>query len=81
MSEPVTVMNFNTRLDAEVARAALAAADIASTIVGDDAGGLVVPIGVSTGGIHLVVNSEDEERAREVLGGLTESVRDEGDAG
>lgn len=74
MSEPVTVMNFNTRLDAEVARAALAAADIASTIVGDDAAGMVMPVGLSTGGVHLVVNSDDAERAREILAGGQEEV-------
>jgi hypothetical protein len=51
---------------ARIAASALEAAGIAALVTSDDVGG-TVPGLHSTRGVHLLVNREDEERARAVL--------------
>jgi hypothetical protein len=62
----VVVGTFNSRPEAELAKSALEAAGIESTVFGDDAGG--TQPGLWEGrGVAVVVNREDEGVAREIL--------------
>jgi hypothetical protein len=61
----VVIRTFLTSIDAELARSALEAADIPSTIRADDAGGMRPHL--SMGGVELLINVEDAQRAREIL--------------
>ena len=67
MSDPevVAVRTFGNRIEAELAHSALAAADIASTIVDDDGGGTQPELWLR--GVTLMVRAEDAERAEEIL--------------
>jgi len=66
MKDLVVVKIFTYRHEAELAQTALEAADINSMISADDAGGEVVGLEF-TRGVRLLVRSEDEEPAREIL--------------
>jgi hypothetical protein len=66
--ETVVVASYSYRHEAEFARATLSAAGIDSVLEGDDAGGAYGPLTFSRG-LHLLVRSEDLERARELLSG------------
>jgi len=57
---------FNTRNDAELAQAALAAAGIPSVIAADDAGG-AYPFDLTGGGVRVLVDEADAEDAAAVL--------------
>ena len=61
----VVVGTYNTRSDAELAQATLAAAGIPSVISADDAGG-AYPFDL-TGGARLLVDDADAEDAAAVL--------------
>ena len=61
----VVVGTFLNQIDADMARAALGAADIESMISADDAGGLRPHLWM--GGVRLLVRAEDAERAIEIL--------------
>jgi hypothetical protein len=63
----VVVRTFGNRIDADLARGALEAADIDSMIRSDDAAGLR-PAMTLTNGVQLIVRAEDAERANEILG-------------
>ena len=67
MSDPevVAVRTFGNRIEAELAHSALAAADIASTIVDDDGGGTQPELWLR--GVTLMVRAEDAERAEGIL--------------
>ncbi|HEX5068658.1 MAG TPA: DUF2007 domain-containing protein [Vicinamibacterales bacterium] len=56
---------FLNRVDAELARGALEAADIPATVSADDAAGTRPHLWMS--GVRVLVRTEDLERAREVL--------------
>jgi hypothetical protein len=60
-SELVAVCTFMNRVEAEIAQGALEAAEIASIVSADDAGG--TEPGLSIGGVRLLVRAEDAERA------------------
>jgi hypothetical protein len=64
-SELVEVASFPNRIEAEMARGALEAAEIESVVSADDAGGLRPHLWLS--GVRLLVRAEDAERARELL--------------
>jgi len=57
---------FLNRVDAELARGALEAADIPATVSADDAAGTRPHLWMS--GVRVLVRTEDLGRAREVLG-------------
>ena len=59
------VGTFLNRIDAELARGALEAADIAATVSADDAAGTRPHLWM--GGVRLLVPATDAERAREIL--------------
>jgi Putative prokaryotic signal transducing protein len=59
------VASFLTRIDADLARTALEAAGIEATVSADDVAGMRPHLWM--GGVRLVVNSRDLERARAVL--------------
>lgn len=62
----VIVATYNTRPQAELARARLEAEGIRAAVLGDDAGGLYPNL--SPGGVRVAVASEDEAAALEILG-------------
>jgi hypothetical protein len=62
----VEVGVYPTRSDAEFAQARLASAGIASVIAADDAGG-AYPFDLS-GGVRLLIDEADAERAASILG-------------
>jgi len=64
-TELVAVRTFLNQIDAEMAHAALAAADIESMISSDDAGGLRPHLWM--GGVRLLVRAEDAEEADKIL--------------
>lgn len=61
----VVVGTFLNQIDADMARAALEAAEIESMISADDAGGLRPHLWM--GGVRLLVRAEDAERAIEIV--------------
>ena len=66
-SDYVTIKTFSIRPEADRAYEILHSAGIQSMIVGDDAGGWAPYIGSAQGGIAVVVNQEDADKARQVL--------------
>ena len=66
MKDLVVIETFKYRYEAELAQTALEAAGISSMITADDAGGEVVGLQI-TRGVRLLVRTEDEEPAREIL--------------
>lgn len=58
---------FGDRVPAELARSLLAANDIRSALLVDDAGGVHPELSGMTGGVRLAVASDDAERARALL--------------
>ena len=67
----VVVGTFPNKIEAELARGALQAADIASVVSADDAGGLRPSLWL--GGVRLLVRSEDARQAQEILGSLKQA--------
>ena len=61
----VPIETFVNRIDAELARGALAAAGIEAVVSNDDAGGVYAS--AMRPGSRLLVRTEDVERATEVL--------------
>ena len=59
------VGSFLNRIDAELARGALEAADIPATVSADDAAGTRPHLWL--GGVRVLVTAADAERAREIL--------------
>lgn len=58
---------FGDRVPAELARSLLAANDIRSALLVDDAGGVHPELSGMTGGVRLAVAADDAERAYELL--------------
>ena len=65
-TELVVVGTFLNRIDADLAKGALEAADIKSMLSADDAGGQRPHMWM--GGIRLLVRAEDAEEAAAILG-------------
>lgn len=59
------VATFLTRVDADLAKTALEAAEIEATVSADDAAGMRPHLWM--GGVRLLVSSDDLERAKAVL--------------
>ena len=66
--ELVVVRTYSDKLAADVAKTALDAANIASTIRADDAGGTQPGLRMGNG-VELLVRREDAEWADEILSG------------
>lgn len=64
--EQVVVEKFPSRLEAEMAAGLLAAEGIDALVSADDAGGAYPSLQFARG-VRLIVASEDETRARELL--------------
>ena len=64
-AELVVVRTFMNKIDAEMARSALEAADIESIVSADDEGGLGPSLWMS--GVRLLVRAEDAEQAGKIL--------------
>ncbi len=62
----IEVGAYSTRLDAELAQAALAAAGVPSVLTADDAGG-AYPFDLTGGGARLLVDEADAQVAAEIL--------------
>jgi hypothetical protein len=62
----IVIANFLNHIDADMARSALEAADIAAMISADDAGGLRPHLSVGSN-VRLLVRAEDAEQARKIL--------------
>jgi hypothetical protein len=78
-AELVVIRTFLTRVDADLAKSALDAAEIESFVRSDDAGGLRPHLWM--GGIALMVRQEDVERAEAVLERADAPASDDQDAG
>ena len=65
-TELVAVRTFPNRIEAELARSALEAAEIESLVAADDAGGAQSGLWVSCG-VRLLVRADDRLRADEIL--------------
>jgi Putative prokaryotic signal transducing protein len=65
--ELVAVRTFLNRIEAELARSALEAAEIDAMVSADDAGGASAGLWVSRG-VRLLVRAEDVCRAEDILG-------------
>ena len=67
MSKLVCIWTFPYRFDAELAQGALQSSGIDAVVVGDDCGGMRPPVGLTSGGIGLLVPAEKVDEAREIL--------------
>ena len=74
MSDIVEIARFSGEFEAKVAEAHLASIGIAANMVTDDGGGAFPNLSMLTGGVRLIVRSEDAEAAMEAL-----KLLDEGD--
>ena len=68
MADIVCVKVFGSRIDAEIAKSALAAAHIESYMDADDAGGMYpFPMSGHHKGVRLFIKSTDQKAAKGVL--------------
>jgi hypothetical protein len=67
MSDIVEIARFSGEFEAQVARAHLESVGITASMVTDDGGGAFPNLSMLTGGVRLVVRSEDAEAAMEAL--------------
>ena len=65
-AELVAVGTYPSKIEAEIVRGALEAADIDAMVSADDAGGLRPSLWMGEG-VRVLVRAEDAERAREIL--------------
>jgi len=65
-SDLIVVRTFENVVDAELAKSALEAAGVDSFIQSDDAGGMRPHLGMNQ--VRLIVRSDDEEKARRIVG-------------
>src|SRR5262249_36560721 len=67
MSETVCVKTYGSRGEAELARNVLESAGIRAMVLADDIGGVGPQLGFASGGVKLMVLSENLERATALL--------------
>jgi hypothetical protein len=67
MSDIVELARFSGEFEAQVAKAHLASVGISATMVTDDGGGAFPNLSMLTGGVRLVVRSEDAKMALDAL--------------
>ncbi len=76
MSDLVCVGTFTNRTEAEIARMALEAAGIRVLLSADDAGGTRPDIGLSTGGVRILVTKDSVDSAVAVLSSSVKTHED-----
>lgn len=67
MKDIVEVATFGTTFEAKAAAAHLAAENIRSSVLTDNAGGTIPSMSLLDGGVRLVVAAKDAAEARRVL--------------
>ncbi|HUL43065.1 MAG TPA: DUF2007 domain-containing protein [Bacteroidota bacterium] len=70
MENFVVVATYSSQLEAEIAQAALAEAEIESFLKFDDTGGMLPPLQLAAG-VKLLVEKADEPDARTILSDQT----------
>lgn len=63
----VCVSSFSNRVEAETARSALVSRGIEARLVGDDGGGVGIPMSLEHQGMEVHVASSDHRAARQLL--------------
>ncbi len=71
--DAIVLETFSNRIEAEMAAGLLEAEGIEAMVVADDAGG-AYPMLQFVRGVRLLVDQEDEARAREVLAAMAQPV-------
>jgi hypothetical protein len=72
MSDIVEIARFSSEFEAQLALAHLASEGITARMVTDDGGGALPNLTMLTGGVRLIVRSEDAGAARTALSALPE---------
>lgn len=67
MSEIVEIGRFSSEFEAQLALAHLASEGITARMVTDDGGGALPNLSMLTGGVRLIVRSEDAQAASNAL--------------
>lgn len=70
--DPICIQTFSQRYEVEMAKDLLEDASIQSFILSDDCGGVYPSLSLGNQGFHLMIKSEDQKRARQVLEELWE---------
>jgi hypothetical protein len=66
MSELITIKTYGSRIEAEIDKGLLQSNSIKSLISADDCGGMR-PHMAFTGGVSLMINEKDMDRAKDIL--------------
>ena len=77
MSEIVEIGRFSGEFEAQVAKAHLASVGIEARMVTDDGGGAFPNLSMLTGGVRLIVRSEDAAAAADALAMMGENEADD----
>jgi hypothetical protein len=72
MSDIVEIARFSSEFEAQLALAHLASEGITARMVTDDGGGALPNLTMLTGGVRLILRSEDADAARTALSALPE---------
>jgi len=72
MSDIVEIGRYSSEFEAQLALAHLASEGITARMVTDDGGGALPNLTMLTGGVRLIVRSEDADTARAALTDLSE---------
>ncbi len=67
MSDVTEIAKFSSEFEAQLAVAHLAAEGIESTVITDDGGGAIPTLSMLTGGVRILVRSENAEEALKAL--------------
>lgn len=67
MPDLITIKTYNSRIEAEVDKGLLEGCAIKSIISADDCGGADPNLAFATGGVKLMINEKDIDRAKEIL--------------
>ncbi len=78
MSDIVEIARFSGEFEAQVAKAHLESEGVTARMVTDDGGGAIPTLSMLTGGVRLIVRSEDAEAANAALTRFSESEGNEG---
>jgi hypothetical protein len=77
MSDIVEIGRFSSEFEAQLALAHLTTEGIDASVVTDDGGGALPNLSMLTGGVRLIVRTEDAEAARSALRVLDEEEASE----
>ena len=67
MANVVCIKTYKNRMEAELVKGLLESEDIKSIVSADDAGGAYPALLLFTGGVRLLVNEKDTQKAVEIL--------------